>query len=588
MTAEQFLAAVSSHRQSGDLQTALDLCRSRLEQHPTDPVAFNALGRLQHALNDLPAARDTLARGFKLNPAYPPIASALVEVLIAMGQAPAALAVLRALASARPDDVTVQSRAGGLLFRAGDYASAAACFERWCAQEQSNCDALTSLGSSVQMLGQLDRAEGLYRQALEVDPARADVWSNLGSLNQGRKKLADAREAYEQALLIDGENGEALAGLGAVLETQGEHEKARELLAGRDEMLARNTEMTLVMARLSRRAGDAPAAQSALERRLAAGQLSRAEISRLEFALGDTLDARQEYSEAFSHYARANAVKGVRFDGAAHRAFVDRIRGVHDQGQLQGSRPAQVRPAPLFIVGMPRSGTSLIEQMLSCHSSVYAAGERRELPEVLSTLLPHDATVSYAGVLRDKPVAELESAAQRYREPLWSQVGDVEYVTDKLPGNFIYLGAMPWLFPNARVIHCRRDPLDVGMSLFSHDFAFASLAFSYSLEGIGQYYQDYRRLMAHWHEVKPVPILDVDYEEVVTNPEGQVRRVLEFLELEYEPEVLEFHRSERVAFTASNDQVRQPIYGTSVGRWRHYEEQLAPLRAMLADDASGD
>ena len=587
-TPADFLAAVSECRQAGDLDAAMDLCRARLAQQPADLVALNALGRLQHMHGDLAAARDTLTRAFKLNPAYPPVASALVQVLTALGHAPAALDVLRTLALARPDDVPVQRHAGAALFRAGDYASAATCFERWCATQAADADALTSLGSCVQMLGQLDRAESLYRQALEADPSRADVWSNLGTLNQGRKNLAAAHDAYTRALALDERNGEARAGLAAVLEMRGAGDEALALLRGREDEVARNTEMTRVLARLARRAGDAAAAQSAVTRRLGAGQLSRAESSRLEFSLGDSLDAQQRYAEAFTHYARANAVKGVRFDAAAHRAFVDQVCRVHGETAVASEPLAAVTPAPLFIVGMPRSGTSLIEQMLACHSSIHAAGERRELPAAISMLVPDNAAAPYPDSFSGLSIAQREAAAQRYRGQLWSDAGDVAYVTDKLPGNFVYLGAIPLLFSNARVIHCGRDPLDVGLSLFCHDFAFSSLPFSYSLDGIGHYYRDYRRLMAHWRKVRPLPMLDVNYEEVVADPQNQIRRVLDFLGLKFEASVLDFHRSERVAFTASNDQVRKPVYGTSVGRWRHYQEQLAPLRAMLSSDADDD
>ncbi len=484
-------------------------------------------------------------------------------------------------ARAHAGDVSLQRQVGGALYGAGKLRAAAECFQRWYKLAPGDADAALSLGSCVQMLGHLNEAETYYRAALVADPSRADAWSNLGTMYQGRQDLAAASDAYKRSLALNAQSPEALAGLASVLHTQGQSDEALALLLERRSAVAANTETALLFAKLSRRCDDAELAEQVVRERLASPTLSRADQARLTFALADALDFQDRTDEAFAAYARANELKNVSFDTASHARYIDLICSVDHVAR--DFAPPLRSPAPLFIVGMPRSGTTLIEQMLSCHSRVHAAGERNALPHAVASLAPSGAAYPYPHPWSDVTEAQFAIAADAYRGGLWSQAGDVDFVTDKLPGNFYYLGVLPALFPNARVIHCQRDPVDVGLSLFCNDFAFASLPFSYSLAHIGHYYRDYHRLMAHWADVATVPRLDLRYEEMVADPQQQIERVLTFLGLEYEPGVLAFHDSKRVAFTASNEQVRQPVYTSSVGRSSRYHKQLASLRDLVRD-----
>lgn len=493
----------------------------------------------------------------------------------------ATLAQWLAQARARPTDTSTQRQIGGAFYRAGFLHAAAECFGRWYRLAPGDADAALSLGSCVQMLGHLNQAEECYRAALVADPTRADAWSNLGTLFQARKDLAAAHEAYTRSLALNPTSADALAGLAGVLQTQGQADDAFALLLERRASVAANTETALLFAKLSRRRGDAVLAEQVVRERLTSPTLSQADQARLTFALADSLDAQDQTEAAFDAYVRANKLKNVRFDASGHARYVDFVCSVEHVAHPV-TAPVRV-PAPLFIVGMPRSGTTLIEQMLSCHTRIHAAGERNALPKAVSGLAQEGATYPYPHPWTAITAIQLETAADGYRNELWAAAGDVDFVTDKLPGNFYYLGVLPALFPNARVIHCQRDPVDTGLSLFCNDFAFAALPFSYSLENISHYYRDYRRLMAHWSDVATVPQLDVRYEQMVADPAGQIARILAFLELEFEPNVLSFHDSKRVAFTASNDQVRRPVYTSSVGRSSRYREQLAPLRELVAE-----
>ncbi len=237
---------------------------------------------------------------------------------------------------------------------------------------------------------------------------------------------------------------------------------------------------------------------------------------------------------------------------------------------------------PVFIVGMPRSGTTLVEQIISAHPAAYGAGE---LPDIIGLVR------ALPGFLRNNRepypecVGELNENAEfalseRYLEKIRLSPGDPERVTDKMPHNFLHVGLIALLFPNARIIHCTRNPVDTCLSCYFQDFM-GRHTYAYNLEDLGYYYGEYRRLMAHWREVLPMQFMDVNYEELTANAEANSRRIIEHVGLPWDERCLEFYKTGRNVATASYDQVRQPIYRKSVERWRNYEQHISPLLSSL-------
>ncbi len=224
---------------------------------------------------------------------------------------------------------------------------------------------------------------------------------------------------------------------------------------------------------------------------------------------------------------------------------------------------------PVFILGMPRSGTSLLEQILSGHSEVFAAGELAVIGEI--------AARTPAWLSNGRAEADLAGLGKEYLDALPVAVAEATVVSDKMPLNFLYLGLIAAILPGARVIHCLRDPRDVAVSCYFQDFSDPALAFSFNLRQTADYYRDYWRLMAHWRERLSLPILEVYYEKLVDDIEMQTQRVLEFLGLPMEEACLSFHERKREVKTASHAQVRRPLYRSSVGRYQHYQEQIKPL-----------
>lgn len=305
----------------------------------------------------------------------------------------------------------------------------------------------------------------------------------------------------------------------------------------------------------------------------------------LNMALGEAYRNMGDAARAFRHYEIGNALKDVTFDIPTYRRYLDRIMGTFDGAHFARFDGAgNDSEVPVFIVGMPRSGTSLVEQILASHPAAFGAGEREEIARLADTLgdvIGNDApypecagaiVADDIGALADEHLAKLRSLAP-----------DAARITDKMPGNFLHLGLIATLFPNARIVHCRRDPLDVCLSIYFGEFA-GFHPYAYDLENLGLYYREYERIMAYWSQSLPLRIFDVRYEDVVDDVEGMTRRLLEFVGLPWDSRCLDFHTTERSVHTRSNMQVKQPIYRSSRGRWRPYAPYLGPLADALGAD----
>jgi len=313
---------------------------------------------------------------------------------------------------------------------------------------------------------------------------------------------------------------------------------------------------------------------------LARHPLQAEQQERLHFALGKMHEDRADYEQAFAHFKEGNRLhRGqISYDPEALTESVDRrIERFSETFFDTWRNYGDPSPCPVFIVGMPRSGTTLVEQILASHARIHGAGELQLLPNLVAGLARMLAeSGGYPDALEALDPAQVGRLSRGYVEELTRGAGDCQRVTDKLPGNFLELGLISLLFPGARVIHCRRDPRDLCVSNFVQRFMVAQ-HFSYDLHELGLFHYHYRRMMAHWRRVIPSPMLEVDYEAMVAEPERWSRALVEFLELDWDPSCLRFYQSKRAVYTASYTQVRKPIYRSSVARWRRYQGLLGEL-----------
>jgi tetratricopeptide (TPR) repeat protein len=294
------------------------------------------------------------------------------------------------------------------------------------------------------------------------------------------------------------------------------------------------------------------------------------------------LDERGQYDAAFRMLRAANESQPSDFDPEAFRDAVDHLIEFFTPERLARlPRSGCESERPVFVIGMPRSGTTLVEQMIGAHSRVLACGERTDLYRLPRLLSGGRAAQRWPACLADVEPERLSRAAVDYLAAKGEAGADMLRMTDKLPANFLNLGLVQLLFPRARVIYCRRDPMDTGLSCFGQDFRSPGMGFARSLASIGVYQQGCSRLMEHWGRVLDLAMHTVEYEELVASPESGARAMVEFLGLQWEDACLRFHEAGRVVRTASHRQVRRPVYTSSVGRWRHYRQWLGPLREAL-------
>ena len=439
------------------------------------------------------------------------------------------------------------------------------------------------LGLCDARAGDEDAAGPHLRAAVRLDPDFAHGRAALANwcLHQSRVAEADAESAA--AVRLAPHDPHAVRIRAAVLEATGDLDAAWAAVSTLVDRGQVTPTVGVLYARMARWRGRAAEALAVVGRLLDRPGLPAGDRYPLHLAAADLLDGLGRYDDAFAQATLGNAVGGKPYDPVAHDRSFDRLIGYFTAGRLRSLPRADRRSErPVFIVGMPRSGTSLVEQVLAAHPAVCGGGEMDLMYQVWQatlTELSADAA-EYPDCLDRLTPAAADRLAAAYLDPLARLDGGAARVTDKLPLNFLHLGLIALVLPEARVIHCRRDPLDTCLSCYMTAFR-AGQDFKYDLAHLGRFHRGYARLMDHWRAALDLPILDVDYEEMVADPARVSRQIVDFVGLPWDERCDRPERASRGVTTASVQQVRQPVYGSSVGRWRHYERHLGPLVQAL-------
>lgn len=464
------------------------------------------------------------------------------------------------------------------LRQSGRIPEAIAAYERLLALQPSLPDSWYNLGWLYRQARRFDEALAAYARALELGVRAAEeVHLNRAVILSDHLAQSDsAMSELHSALALNPGYVPALLNLGNLHEDRGEQTEARDVYSRALDVDPANC---LALARLAGVSGEPKAVEmiARLRRRLGEHTLDHADRADLGFALGRLLDRSGDYDSAFAAYSAANAAHresaggAGRYDPAAHEQLIDRIIAAFPApGQ---PRDATAAEPPLFIVGMFRSGSTLVEQILAGHSRIHAAGELDLIPTLVSRLKPYPEA---AAQLDD---AAIEALRREYLRGLPKHPPS-QRITDKRPDNFLHVGLIKRLFPEAKIIHTVRQPLDNLLSLYSLQLD-PLMSYAHDLRDAAHWYAQYRRLMAHWRELYPDDIIDVDYDALVAEPRPAIERVVDFLQLPWEEQMLDFHEHKSVVKTASVWQVRQPLYRQSSGRWRNYARQLQPIKDSL-------
>ena len=470
--------------------------------------------------------------------------------------------------------------AGLAHHRAGRLPEAKAIYEQILSTHPTHPIATHSLGLVAFQGGIYDVAEGLMRRAIKLRPDYGEAHHNLARLLEAIDDFDGSIKHYQRAVKIMPTNADSRYSLANVCKVAGRLEEAILHFRATIGINPRNGNAHRQMAMLVRHVehdDDMKAMESLLEDKSLADEPKM----HVHFALGKSFEDIRNYGVAFRHFDSANRIMRQHMDFEISNWLhdVEKQKQVFTSALFQkfeavGDQQAQ----PIFILGMPRSGTSLVEQIVASHDAVYGAGE----VQTMNTAIMKSLDISrYPEVVVQTVGSVFEAMAAIYTDELSKLRGDARFTTDKMPNNFKFIGMIKLMFPNARVIHCRRDPLDNCLSLYKNHFSRNGPYYSFDLVELGAYHNGYRDLMNHWQEVLPGFIFNIDYEEIVADLEGQSRSLLKFCGLDWQPACLDFHNTRRNVRTASAAQVRRPIYRDSVRSWRHYEEQLAPLIEVL-------
>ena len=564
----------------GDPKAAVAAYRRALAGNPEDVDARIHLGVALKAIGRFDEAVDAYERVLAVRPDHPVALNNLGNALGALGRyGPAVDAFRRALAR-KPDDVVVMRNLANVQLQSGRSAAALAWLKR--ARKLAPDDPRTDfeLGNVHRSRGRLGRAAESYRRALSRRPDDADIRCHLGITLKEMGHPDEALACYRRVLDQRPDDVNAAAGEADILMQRGAFDDA---LARIRPLLAKGIEsvnLAIVYAQLAGRFGHQADAVDHLEKFLKREGITAGERRQLHFELGSLYDEMARYDAAFDHFQRGNELKEHQFDRERHDGLVRRLKAVYgDSGWGRLKRSTVRSDRAVFIVGLMRSGTTLVEQILDSHPRIRGAGE---LPHVhrMTVECRRRTGTAYPEVASELSESALSEMADDYLGKLTEIDPDADRVVDKMPYNFMHLGLIAQLLPNARIIHCRRDPLDTGLSIYFQHFT-GTHDYAYDLSDIGFFISRYNMLMEHWSSVLDVPILEVRYEDLVSDPESQIRLMLDFVGVDWDDRCLRFHENRRPVNTASYQQVRMPLYTRSVGRWRHYARYLEPLRKSI-------
>jgi len=544
---------------SGRIEEALPHCQEAARLEPGLAPMHHNLGNTLRALDRFSEARSAYLEAFRLDPSLARSAAHLGQMLRKSGELDAALTWLKRAAELEPRVATHWEELAELHDQREEFSEAIPCLERVLELKPKRASAHNHLGRMLQKQERSAEAAEHYRAALRLRPRSAVSHLHLAWLHQELGELAEAEAACREAIRLQPTFHLPHARLGILLR------------------------------------GRLPEADlAALEQRLDDPKLLESTRSRLLFALAYVLDERGDYARAALCLREANALalglaprrRKRAYDPAEHERFVEHLIQSFPQEwftRLAGAGFPTRRP--VFVFGLPRSGTTLVEQILASHRRVHGGGELRLVRQTFDAIpIAMGRAMPPMDCLPHIDAVTIRRLAERHDERMRSLAANgADRIVDKMPENYIFLGLLAVLFPQAVFIHCRRDQRDVALSCWQTDFH--AIPWAHDTGHIAHRILQYNRLMEHWRTVLPVSMHEVDYEEVVSDLEGTTRRLLATCGLEWDPACLEFHRTSRPVRTASVTQVRRPIYTSSVGRWKNYALALDDLFAAIPPDS---
>lgn len=521
---------------------------------PQNPMIFSNLGESLRRSKQTEEALKAFQKALQLLPNFNLALMGIANCFSDLKQNDKAMKTFQKVINQNADFAPGYHYLGAHLVRNDQFKQALPMLRKAVAMRENYFDAQMTLANCMENLDMVNEAVAMFENILEHQPKNIPALMNLANIKKTMGKMEEAQVYFDRVIEIDPEN-------------------------------------IAVQYSLSHSVNGKEAANiEELEKKLEDERVPKEARRSLHFTVGKYYDDLGEVEKAFAHFKEGNDMDDriPPYNPNQFKHGVDRLIDVYTEDFFKQRKGVGCESEqPIIIVGMPRSGTSLTEQILSSHPRVYGAGELKNLGDLVKTVqMRFQKKAQYPMCARMIDPILACNLGERYVKETHELAGfgDYDRITDKMPGNYSNLGLLSLILPRAKIIHCKRNPMDSCFSNYTHNFA-SVISFSRKLEDLGAHYRDYIRLMEHWKKVLPVPILEVRYEEMVADNEAKSRELLEFCGLEWDDACLEFQKTERRVKTASTMQIRKPIYKSSVARWKKYEEQLKPLYEALGDMA---
>ncbi|HED13373.1 MAG TPA: sulfotransferase family protein [Gammaproteobacteria bacterium] len=569
-------------RRTGDHDQAEACGRKAVQLSSAPPAAHHALGSALHAQKRLDEAIVCYRKAIQLQPDLVEAHYYLANALRETGELEESIQAYNQLLKIDPDHFEGLNNLGAMLTNMERSDEAARILTRALAIRKDSIEILCNLGRAHINTGSPVTAKGFLEKALKLQPDFLDAHLELSNVYSFQGLYEEAISCLDTALALSPGKRPALIAKARIREKTGDSEGAYRIL---EPLLQTedNTDTLTVYFDISRDIGQRDRAVSMLQENLNGLSINVAASAPFHFRLGKHFDQQKGYDTAFEHFSAANALLKARpfklDDTAAQFSAIREL--YNDKFAYHLPRAANSSELMVFIIGMPRSGTSLVEQILASHPAIHGAGETSNVDELCNNLSARYKSDKFPGFVPGLSQHALDNAANELENFYSGLSPAAKRITDKMPHNFIYVGLILQLFPHCRIIHCKRNPLDNCLSCYVSAFASTKHDYSNDLDTLGRYYGLYSNLMEHWTRLFPDRILEVRYEALVANQEAISRSMLEHCGMKWSDQCLDFHKLGRIVNTLSYDQVRQPMYSKSVGRWRNYNKHLNPLRDAL-------
>jgi tetratricopeptide (TPR) repeat protein len=601
------------------LKEAKEQFEFALKLSPDYARLYEDLGNLQGQQRDYEAAISSFRRAVQLDPRLATAHRKLAQTLIAVGRGSEVDAAFEGFLDHDKDAALVA--AGAEHWRKDRYEEAETTLISALRKNPENIDAMRFLALVYYDQGKkLLDAEALLRRAISIAPDFHQALGNLGRILVDNSKLEEAIEIYQRLVDLKPDDDDAWAGYGRALALAGQVRKAEEVYLKSLEINPKAPSVHMARAHMLKTLGrqeDALTAYrksieynpalgesywsmanlkvfrftnqevTAMERQLDVDDLNEESRVNFLFSLGKAYEDRKDFEKAWLHYDQGNRLKrtNVNYDSVENEVHLEKIREVFSRELIQGHKGGgHDAPDPIFIMGLPRTGSTLVEQILASHSKVEGTAELPNIGNIAnSTGKYRPDGLAYPETLSTLTKRDFAAYGKEYLKQIARhRVLGTPFFIDKMPNNFIHVGWIKLILPNARIINTRRHPLDGLLGVYKQLFAKGQV-FTYDTLDLSDFYRCYIEIMTHWHEVLPGQVLDVHYEDTVTDLETQVRRILDFCGLEFEENCLRFYESTRPVKTASSEQVRQPIYTSALGLWKNYGDNLSVWQEDLKD-----